>query len=72
MCWSVRCSGHSFELVFPLQSPEEVDTAYAGIVANGATPIKGLANMPWGQRIVFFADPDENIHELFADLPTEN
>jgi hypothetical protein len=24
---------------------------------------------PWGQRAAFFADPEGNIHGLFADLP---
>lgn len=61
--------GQSFELAFPLETPEAVDSTYAGIVARGATPIKPPANMPWGQRTAFFADPDGNIHELFADLP---
>lgn len=64
-------SGHSFELAFPVDSPAEVDRAFAQIVARGATPIKEPADMPWGQRTAFFADPDGNIHELFANLPLE-
>jgi len=62
-------SGRSFELAFPCASPAAVDAAYAQIVGDGATPIKEPADMPWGQRAAFFADPDGNIHELFADLP---
>jgi lactoylglutathione lyase len=62
-------SGQAFELAFPLDSPEEVDAAYADLVAKGATPIQAAANMPWNQRTAFFADPDGNIHELFANLP---
>ena len=42
---------------------------YAEIVARGAVPIHSPADMPWGQRTAMFADPDGNIHELFADLP---
>jgi lactoylglutathione lyase len=61
--------GQSFELAFPLVLPEKVDEAYAEIVAKGAKPIQSPASMPWGQRTAFFADPDGNIHELFADLP---
>ena len=61
--------GQSFELAFPLVLPAEVDGAYAEILARGAKPIQSPANMPWGQRTAFFADPDGNIHELFADLP---
>jgi lactoylglutathione lyase len=61
--------GQSFELAFPLVLPAEVDEVYAEILARGARPIQPPANMPWGQRTAFFADPDGNIHELFADLP---
>lgn len=62
-------AGRSFELAFPCSSPATVDEAYAEIVGQGATPIKAPADMPWGQRTAFFADPDGNVHELFADLP---
>ena len=62
-------SGQCFELAFPCATPAEVDRAYADILAKGAAPIKSPATMPWGQRTAFFADPDGNIHELFADLP---
>lgn len=61
--------GQSFELAFPLDTPEELDQAYAEVVAKGAAPIQAPANMPWGQRTAFFADPEGNIHELFAELP---
>lgn len=60
--------GQSFELAFPCASPAAVDDSYATLVTNGATPITAPATMPWGQRTAFFADPDGNIHELFADL----
>lgn len=59
--------GQSFELAFRVDSPEEVDRAYADIAAKGATSVKGPATMPWGLRTAFFADPDGNIHELYAD-----
>jgi len=61
--------GQPFGLAFPVDSPAAVDGAYGEIVEKGATPIKVPAEMPWGQRTGFFADPDGNIHELFADLP---
>jgi len=61
-------SGQSFELAFPLASASEVDLAYADIISNGAKPIQPPTNMPWNQRTAFFADPDGNIHELFANL----
>lgn len=63
-----KVAGQSFELAFPVDSPEAVDTTYAEIVALGAVPIHSPADMPWGQRTAFFADPDGNVHELFAEL----
>lgn len=61
-------SGQAFELAFPFDSPDEVDAAYEEILLKGATPIQPPADMGWNQRTAFFADPDGNIHELFADL----
>lgn len=43
----------------------------AELLANGAVAVQPPDDMPWGQRTAFFADPDGNIHELFADLPAE-
>ncbi len=61
--------GQCFELAFPCAEPAEVDRVYAEIVAQGTTPIQAPTDMPWGQHTAMFADPDGNIHELFADLP---
>lgn len=60
--------GQSFELAFLVSSPVEVDSAYAEILEKGATGIRSPENMPWKQRTAFFADPDGNIHEIFAEL----
>jgi lactoylglutathione lyase len=64
-------SGQAFELAFLCATPGEVDATYAEIVAQDATPVKPPSTMPWSQYTAFFADPDGNIHELFADLPKE-
>ncbi|MHA2028118.1 MAG: VOC family protein [Candidatus Kariarchaeaceae archaeon] len=62
--------GHKFELAFgPFTSPSDVDKVYGEITSKGATSITPPADMPWNQRTAFFADPDGNIHELFANLP---
>ena len=61
-------AGHSFELAFPLETPQDVDDKYKELVDGGAKPIKPPADMPWGQRTAFFADPDGNIHELFSNM----
>lgn len=60
--------GHSFELAFKSNSPEEVDTDFSSIIKKGAISVKEPENMPWNQRTAFFSDPDGNIHEIFADL----
>lgn len=59
--------GQAFELAFPVATVADVDTAYAELVARGVSGVKGPATMPWGQRTAFFADPEGNIHEIFAD-----
>ena len=62
--------GESFELAFPCADAVEVDATYAALLAKGARPIHPPTRMPWGQYTAFFADPDGNIHEIFADAPT--
>jgi uncharacterized glyoxalase superfamily protein PhnB len=64
-----KASGQVVELAFPVGSPEEVDTAYDALVAAGAEPVHPPQDMPWHQRTALFADPDGNVHEIFAELP---
>jgi len=61
--------GQSLELAFRVNTPAEVDSAFNELVGKGAASITPPADMPWGQRAAFFADPDGNIHEIFTDLP---
>ncbi len=60
--------GQSFELAFPVNTPGEVDQFFRELVSKGAKPVKEPADMPWGQRTAFFADPEGNIHEIFSNL----
>lgn len=62
-------SGQRFGLAFPCSSPEDVDASYHEILQKGAAAVAAPAPMPWGQYTAYFADPDGNIHEFFADLP---
>jgi lactoylglutathione lyase len=62
-------SGHPFELAFPVDTPQQVDDLYTHMISSGAGNIQGPKDMRWNQRVAFFADPDGNIHEIFADLP---
>lgn len=61
-------SGQAFELAFPCEEPAQVDEAYERLTALGASGIAPPQDMPWGQRTALFADPDGNIHEIFAAL----
>jgi uncharacterized glyoxalase superfamily protein PhnB len=61
--------GQGFTLAFPLTTYDQVDETYADLMARGAMPVQAPKTMPWGQRAAFFADPEGNIHQLFADLP---
>jgi catechol 2,3-dioxygenase-like lactoylglutathione lyase family enzyme len=67
--YRINPAGQSFELAFPCDSPDDVDRSYDALTAKGASPVQAPQNMPWNQRTAFFADPDGNIHELFADIP---
>ena len=58
--------GQSFELAFPVGSPEDVDKVYNELLAKGATQIKEPMMMPWGRKTGFIADPEGNIHELYS------
>ena len=58
--------GQSFELAFPVGSPEDVDRVYNELLAKGATQIRKPRMMPWGRKTGFIADPEGNIHELYS------
>ena len=60
--------GQAFELAFPCESPVDVDESFQNLVQKGATAVCPPKNMPWNQRTALFADPDGNIHEIFAEL----
>jgi catechol 2,3-dioxygenase-like lactoylglutathione lyase family enzyme len=66
--YSKRAVGQSFELAFPCENPNDVDKSFKQLIAKGATPIHEPQDMPWNQRTALFADPDGNIHEIFAEI----
>jgi lactoylglutathione lyase len=61
--------GQAFELNFQCESPEAVHEMYDAFVSKGATSITEPKSMSWGHTAGFFADPDGNIHSLFAVNP---
>ena len=60
--------GQRFELAFRCDSPADVDESYRVLVEHGALGMAPPQDMPWNQRTALFADPEGNIHEVFADL----
>lgn len=60
--------GQSLELAFLVNTPEDVNKTYTELINKGAIAVKEPADLAWGQRAAFFADPDGNIHEVFANL----
>ena len=60
-----------FELAFPCETKEEVDSSFKRLIIGGAGEVHAPADMPWGQRTALFSDPDGNIHEIFANLNKE-
>lgn len=60
--------GQGFELAFPCESPNDVDESFKTLISKGATSVHESQDMPWNQRTALFADPDGNIHEIFAEI----
>ena len=61
-------TGQAFELNFQCASRGEVDERYAWLSSHGAEPIALPIETDWGHYTGFFADPEGNIHSLFAVL----
>ena len=61
-------AGQAVELNFECATPEDVRTRFTELVANGATAIAEPAEQDWGHLTGFFADPEGNIHSLFATI----
>lgn len=61
-------TGHRMGLAFLCDSPAEVDSAHAQILAAGFASSKDPWDAFWGQRYAQVVDPDGNIVDLFAPL----
>lgn len=47
-----------------VDSPEQVDAAFAAAVDSGATPVAEPTTRDWGGRSAYFADPEGNRWEI--------
>lgn len=61
--------GQAFELNFECATPQAVHELYKEFVSKGAAPVTEPRVKSWGHTTAFFADPDGNIHSLFAVNP---
>jgi catechol 2,3-dioxygenase-like lactoylglutathione lyase family enzyme len=51
-----------------LVSPADVDACYEVLLAKGIPILDPPADQPRGHRTVYFADPEGNILEVFAEI----
>ena len=62
--------GHRMGLAFECGSPAEVDALHARVVAAGHASKTAPWDAFWGQRYAQVVDPDGNVVDLFAALPS--
>jgi catechol 2,3-dioxygenase-like lactoylglutathione lyase family enzyme len=63
----VRTELPGVQLAF-LVSPAEVDQCYDQLVAKGVPILDPPTDQPRGHRTVYFADPEGNILEVYAEI----
>ena len=64
-------TGQAFELNFQCPDAGAVSSRFEHLIRNGAKAIAVPKAMGWGHFTGFFADPEGNIHSLFAELPPQ-
>jgi catechol 2,3-dioxygenase-like lactoylglutathione lyase family enzyme len=50
---------------------EEINACYEELKAGGVEVLEPPSDQGWGHRTLFFADPEGNLLEIYADLPME-
>ena len=63
----VRAELPGVQLAF-LVSPDEVDLCYNQLVAKGGKILEPPTDQPRGHRTVYFADPEGNMLEVYAEI----
>ena len=66
----IEPAGHRMGLAFQCSSTGDVDATHARIVAAGFRSKANPWDAFWGQRYAQVLDPDDNVVDLFAALPT--
>jgi len=64
-----KISGESASIQLSFRvPPADVDLAYQTLKDKGIDVIEPPTNQDWPHRTLFFADPENNIIEIFADI----
>ncbi len=58
----------SFELSLNAGEPQNVDSTFEKLVANGAAVVYAPRNEPWHMRSAMIADPEGNLIEIASDF----
>jgi uncharacterized glyoxalase superfamily protein PhnB len=65
----VEPRGHRTGLAFECSSPGDVDATHARVTRAGFRSKKEPWDAFWGQRYAQLIDPDDNVVDVFAQLP---
>jgi catechol 2,3-dioxygenase-like lactoylglutathione lyase family enzyme len=66
----IEPEGHRMGLAFECSSPGDVDATHARVMKAGFRSKKEPWDAFWGQRYAQVIDPDDNVVDLFAELPS--
>lgn len=59
--------GASVQLAFRVP-PGDIRVAERQLATHGIEPLEPVADQPFGHRTLFFADPERNVIEIYAEL----
>ena len=65
-----QVEGPAVQLAFRV-GYEEVDTCHDELRSRGVAIIDPPTDQDWGHRTLFFADPEGNVVEIYADIQPE-
>src|SRR4029077_10782611 len=68
--WTKPSGGHRMSLAFECDSAADVDDMHAKLTDAGAESYREPWDAFWGQRYAQVKDPNGNVVDLFATLPT--
>lgn len=63
----VAAGGASVQLAFRV-APAQVDICHGELISKGVPILDPPTDQPWGHRTLFFADPEHNVLEIYADI----